>query len=244
MALTSVQLSLTAQYNPDALRRAVLDSRARHSPEEESLTSYFSAGPNHAAGPSTSAVFTMRVWWRLPSLWRDDAISSDGADSRTVVAGDEVSAFSAATGVVNRTINTTFAVQSAWPASVPVPSPTIQERIRALSLVIGDRFSVGWNRKSFEIKQVCARSARRIAVSRNTTGVGRSGARLELGLWSGLDSYEWCEDMESGLVLSFSAIADSVVVASYACDSFEVNTELPQSIFESAFPSNTPVVTH
>jgi hypothetical protein len=113
-----------------------------------------------------------------------------------------------------------------------------------LSLVNGARFAFGWTKSILDFEQVCSRPVRRIAVRRELSGTTRTLERREIGLWPGLNTYEWCEDIESGLVLSFSAIADDTVVASMVCESVELNSEIPTSLFNDAFPDTASVVSY
>jgi hypothetical protein len=236
----TLTMSSTASYDTMALARAMRRAgAARGSGGPDGIRS--SSAPTFG-GDDAWVRHTWHMWWRPPSLWRDDLTWPNGATTVSIVQPDVAQAYVS----LQRTLYTSAPASIAGAHGVTsfadgMQLPTVAGRLAEFPLVRPPLPASEWALTTLGHEVYIGRQARRTrAVRRSETG--RSNAGNDSGYWLGVDEYECLVDVTIGITLRFTGLIDGAPAAILAADEVHVDTSLPSDVFAFAPPAGTRIV--
>jgi hypothetical protein len=196
----------------------------------------------HIEGPDGDAWLSYKwhVWWTLPAHWRDDLTLVDGETAVAIVRPDVAMSYVS----MQRTLYTSERLDPA--DKRPRVSPpkgmhlhTLDDRLKEFPLIRPRLPDSDWQLETVGQESYLGRATRRVRATRrpdsNPWEFGVSG------FWMGVDDYECIIDDELQILLSVTAIVDSVSAATISVERVIVDEPIPASTFDFSPPAGTRI---
>ena len=200
----------------------------------------------HIEGPGGDAWLSYKwhVWWTLPAHWRDDLTWANGDTAVAIIRPDVAMTYVS----MQRTLYTSERLDAA--DKRPRVSPpkgmhlhthlhTLDDRLKEFPLIRPRLPDSDWQLETVGQESYLGRATRRVRATRrpdsNPWEFGVSG------FWKGVDDYECVIDDELQIVLSVTAIVDSVSAATISVERVIVDEPIPASTFDFSPPVGTRI---
>jgi hypothetical protein len=234
----SLELAVTTSLDTAAIGRALTRAAMSHPDWGTDAIKLMHIG---VPGVDAWLSYKWHVWWTLPAHWRDDLTLVDGETAVTIFRPDVAMTYAS----MQRTMYTSERLNAA--DKRPRVSPpkgtylhTLDERLLEFPLIRPRLPASDWQLASVGQELYLGRAARRVRATRRANSVRSDDPRLS-GFWMGVDDYECIIDDELQILLSVTAIVDSVSAATISVERVIVDEPIPASTFDFSPPAGTRI---